>query len=507
VVRSVAGWFNPGFLSEFEVAKSKLLIALSLLLFFLAPSLSRAQSEQRIRKLLNQPENRKAIYAIHFCDPETSRTVFAHNKDMPLVPASNMKLITTSAAFDLLGPDFVFKTVFALQKNNLVILAGGDPLLGDPVYAAEKNRDLFFIFEQILEQLRKRNISVVSGDLVIDDFLFDDERFHPAWPIEQANRWYAAQVSALNFNDNCLDITMTATGPPGEPGRFSILPETAYVKIINQSKNIKTGANTTWAARPVNSNLITIKGAIRNQHTFNVTIERPSAFFGHVLAEYLLKNGIAINGKLIIKEIRNAQAQQDQQMDIFYVHQTPLKDVLTRANRDSLNLAAECIFKTIGAWKVRLDQSVQDDNQTPAQPQRGSWETGRAAVSGFLNKLNIDSGQFIIDDGSGLSHDNRLSPRCITSVLVQMFNHPNFDIFRGSLATPTGGTLKKNSRFSETTYRDRIYAKSGYVKSAWALSGFCRKTTGDWLAFSIITNKGSTSQTRTIDLIVKEMMK
>jgi len=92
-------------------------------------------------------------------------------------------------------------------------------------------------------------------------------------------------------------------------------------------------------------------------------------------------------------------------------------------------------------------------------------------------------------------------------VLVQMFNHPNFDIFRGSLATPTGGTLKKNSRFSETTYRDRIYAKSGYVKSAWALSGFCRKTTGDWLAFSIITNKGSTSQTRTIDLIVKEMMK
>ncbi len=498
---------NPGFLAEFKVAKSKLLIAFSLLSIFLFPSLSQAQPDQRIRKLLNQPESRKAIYAIHFCDPETGRTIFAHNKDMPLIPASNMKLITTSTAFDSLGQNFVFKTVFALQKSNLVILAGGDPLLGDPVYAAEKNRDIFFIFEQILDQLRKRNISTIPGDLIIDDFLFDDERFHPAWPIEQANRWYAAQVSALNFNDNCLDITMTAAVQQGNPGKFSILPETAYVKIVNQSKTIKTGANTTWAARPVNSNSITIKGAIRNQHTFNVTIERPSAFFGHILAEYLLKNGIAINGKLIIKEVRNSQALQDQQLDIIYVHQTPLKDVLTRANRDSLNLAAECLFKTVGAWQVRSGQFVQDDSQTPAQPQRGSWETGRAAVSEFLKKLNVESGQYVIDDGSGLSHDNRLSPRCITSVLVQMFNNPHFDIFRGSLATPVAGTLKKNSRFSESTYRDRIHAKSGYVKSAWALSGYCRKSNGDWLAFSVIANKGSISQTRAIDQIVREMMK
>jgi serine-type D-Ala-D-Ala carboxypeptidase/endopeptidase (penicillin-binding protein 4) len=463
-----------------------LLILIGLLGVLIAPQWDQNCSAESIREIISLSDNKHTRFSIHFCDPRSGQTIYAHNADVPLTPASNIKILTTSAAIDQLGAEFIYETVFALMGEDLAIFAGGDPLTGDPVLAERDKRDINTIFQQLFEQLKQRKIKRIRGNLLIDDFIFDDQRFHRSWPIEDADNWYAAQISALCFNDNCVDITVSPAPRAGEPALIASDPDTSYVKIINESRTVGTGSNTATAFCKVPEKTIRITGKVRKSETFSpLPVERPSAFFGHVMAEYLLERGIRIDGKLIIKKLRDDRGRLPGNLDVLYTHQTPLKDVLLRANSDSLNLVAECLFKTLGAYHHLPADSVL---------QRGTWQSGRIAVIDFLDKLQIEPIHYEIDDGSGLSRHNRMSARCLTTILGYMYRHRQAAVFRTSLATPiTRGTLRRAipKRFRETTYRRRIQVKTGYMKGIWALSGYAQTKNGRWLVFSILANRSS----------------
>ena len=454
--------------------------------------------QQQVRDILQLKANSKTDFSIHFVDPATGQTIFQHRCDAAQIPASNMKLVTTAAAVEVLGADFVYQTVLGLLEGSLVIIAGGDPLLGDPVMAAEKGLKNDEIFDLFLAQLQQRKITHINRDLLIDDFLFDDVRFHPSWPVNQANNWFAAEVSALNFNDNCIDVTISPAAQAGQLAGYAINPNTSYVNITNECITAAKGTNTCWAARQLGANHITLKSEVRNEDTIYVTVARPSAFFGHLLAEHLLQAGINIDGRLIIKQIRGEKGRPPANFEVLLTYRTPLKEVLLRANRDSLNLAAECLFKTAGAY-------YKPPGAT--ENQQGGWPGGRRAVNAFLEKLQVDPNQYQIDDGSGLSRENRLSARCLTQVLSYMYRHPAGEMFRQTLATPENGTLKKKRRFSEPAYQGRIFAKTGYISGAWALSGYCRTADGQWLAFSILAQNATAGPVPAMDEIVKIIMK
>jgi len=409
-----------------------------------------------------------------------------------------MKLITTAASLDLLGSDFQYETVFALDHDDLVVLASGDPLTGDPVLAKRKGESILEIFHQVVEHLKQRDLQEIPGNLVIDATIFDDQRFHPSWPVAQADKWYVAQIDALNFNNNCLDVTFIPAASEKKTVTYLTSPKTTYANITNKCITIKSGKPAIGASRILDTNNITLRGRCRNEQTIYVTIDRPSAFFGHVLAEYLLAQGISIKGKMVIPDepVKNKEEKWPAEEQVIYTHRTPIHKVLQRCNQRSLNMAAECLFKTVGAFYANQQQLHQP----------GAWPTGQLAVQSFLEKCKVSPDQFAIDDGSGLSPANRLSSRCLTSVLIHMYNHTGFEIYRNSLATPQVGTLKKSRRFSEPKYQDRLFAKTGYISRAWALSGYCQDKSDQWLAFSIIANKGSQSPRNLIDQIVKAMM-
>jgi len=455
----------------------------------------------RIRGVLNSPANKKTLYSIHFCDMANGREVFSFNSGRPQKPASNMKLITTAAALDLLGPDFVYETVYGLKNGNLVIVAGGDPLLGDPKIAQQTGGTIFDIFKKLKAELRTHGITTIPGHIVIDDSIFDDERFHPSWPIDQANRWFAAQVSGLNFNDNCVDIVFSPSHS-GAPARFQLTPDTDYLKITNKCRTVSKGKTAVGATRQHNTNKVTLIGKCRTAITkpIYVAVDQPTAYHGYVLAEYLLTQGIKINsdGKLLIEQVRGPDNTLPDDLQILLTHRTPIDIVLDQCNQRSLNLAAECLLKTTGAY-------YQAAQQPGGKINNGSWKTGRAAVEAFLKKIGIDSAQYKIDDGSGLSHNNRISAKCFTKVLRFMFNHKAAKMYRDSLADSDRGTLKKKRRFSNPKYKGRVLAKTGYINSVNTLSGYCKTKSGRWLAFSILTNKPAASNS-IIDKIVKEVI-
>ena len=462
-----------------------------------AASVEGAELSERIREILNGKEAAKADFSLLLVDLASGETIYAHNADLPLKPASNMKLVTTGAALAVLGPEFAYETVIGLQGQDLVVVGAGDPLTGDPRLAEARGEGIDAIFAKVHEALAGRGMKEIAGDLVIDDFVFDDERYHPSWPVEQANKWYAAQVSALCFNDNCIDVTVRPGAAAGAKAGWSIVPATQYVKVENECATVGAGPNGAWAARVLGENELTLKGKVRTEHTFNVTVERPSAFFGHLLAEYLLGKGVAIKGKLYVRRVRGEKGELPEGLESLVVWRTELGEVLRRANEDSLNLAAECLFKTVGArWGLEEGWTCQ----------QGSWGRGRAAVESYLTGLGLEEGQFKIDDGCGLSHENRLTARCLTTVVRAAANGPGGAMFRESLAAPGEGTLGRAGRLREGVFAGKVLAKTGYVRGAWGLSGLCQLADGRWAAFSLLANGSTGSQAGTLDRILGQMV-
>jgi D-alanyl-D-alanine carboxypeptidase/D-alanyl-D-alanine-endopeptidase (penicillin-binding protein 4) len=190
------------------------------------------------------------------------------------------------------------------------------------------------------------------------------------------------------------------------------------------------------------------------------------------LSETLKRNGVNVTGE--ISRDRTVQKRHEKDpggWTVIAALDTRLATVLNRANKDSMNLYAECLCKRLGH---------------EAGGQSGSWANGTAAVGEFLARIGVRPSEFHLDDGSGLSRENNVSANTIVTVLAHNFAGKNREVFLSSLAVPgEEGTFKR--RFSGKLH-DRVFGKSGYVNSVSALSGYLKASDGRWYAFSILMN-------------------
>jgi len=447
----------------------KLLVLLVLGLHL--PAAAQASLAGRVNSIISRKSQKKVSFAVKIIDVKTGKTLYARNADKPTIPASNMKIITSAAALTYLGADFKFTTKVGLLENTLVVIGGGDPLLGDEHTDKSRGRKSEWIFDDIITALKQKHITFLDG-IIIDSTFFDDNRVHPNWPRAQLNRSYACEVSGLNYNLNCVRIiTKNTTGKVA----ITITPKTDFVELINKVKPTSKGNSAVGAYRNTKPNKLTIKGRCTKQASFDVAIERPAEFFGFLLAEKLIAAGIEVKGELQGKFIKN-----DSRIRILRTYRTPISDVLARCNKDSLGLAAEALVKTISA-----------ENSSRLN---GAWPHGLTFISKYLVNLGINESEFALDDGSGLSRQNKLSPNTITTVLLDMYKHKNWRLYKDSLATAgTDGTIAKY--FKEKKYSGKIFGKTGYVNLAKSFSGLCTTEKGDYL-FSILAI-GANGRTRT----------
>jgi D-alanyl-D-alanine carboxypeptidase/D-alanyl-D-alanine-endopeptidase (penicillin-binding protein 4) len=428
-------------------------------------SFARADLAKRINTVISPSLQQKVRFSIHIVKADSGGTVYEHNAGELMIPASNMKIITSAAALKYLGPDFEYTTKIGLCDNTLVVIGSGDPLLGDEKTDAKYGREKGWLFKDIIQTLKRNNITHIE-DIIVDSSVFDDHRVHPSWPKDQLNKWYACEVSGLNFNDNCIAISTKKTG-----GKVEVLldPQTSFLSFDNKVKPISKGTSAVGTYRNKEPNKIVIYGKCRSRvGPFDVAIERPAAFFGFLLYENLAKAGIKTKGHLIEKAI-----DDQSNFRLLSQYSTSLKDCLARCNKNSLALAAEAMFKTIAA------NSNHDRKH-------GSWERGRELVSEFLLDLDIDESQFYIDDASGLSRKNELSSYAITKVLLHVYHSDNWELYRDSLAVGgVDGTIGKY--FEDAKYRGKIIGKTGYINSVKTFSGICSTEQGDYI-FSILVN-------------------
>ena len=410
-------------------------------------------------------------YAIYIIKADSGTVAYSHNADKTLIPASNMKVITTAAAVKYLGPQFEYKTRVGISDSNVVVIGAGDPILGDAKTDKKYGRAPGWIFEQIAKALQDRGVKEVN-DIIIDATVFDEQRVHPDWPAAELNHWYACEVSGLNYNTNCIQVTVE-----NQNGHvtFSVEPPTSYVQITNNAQAISSGKGAVGTYRSQKPNQLTLKGKVSDkEEPFDVAIERPAAFFGTLLAENLGRSGITVRGHVVEKVFTN-----NAKLMPLTEFTTPLADCLQRANKNSLGLAAEALVKTIAA------------HETPGN-KNGSWVKGAEVISKYLVSLGIPESQFHLSDGSGLSRQDRLSPQALVTVLRDLYRGPNWEFYKATLAV--GGEEGTIARyFKEAKYRSNILGKTGYVSGVRSFSGVCLTANGPYL-FSIISNKDSLSR-------------
>jgi serine-type D-Ala-D-Ala carboxypeptidase/endopeptidase (penicillin-binding protein 4) len=449
----------------------------------ISAGISKADLVGKVETIVESQQRSNVRIAVKIVNPANGYVVYNHNASSPLIPASNMKLVTTAAALHYLGPDFYYLTSVGLIGDSVAVIGSGDPLLGDKISSQKNKVDARWVLKDIADNLRKNNITSISN-VIVDDTVFDDEYVQPGWSKNELNRWYAAQVAGINYNGNCVEIIAETVGSKVE---LTLDPPTSYVKLINKCTPASKPPDTVWGARPPGSNVITVSGACHKKcEPVRVTIDKPQAFFGYLLAEEIKRSGIGISGQLVEREI----LPQDQ-FRLLAVYRTPVWEVFERSNKDSFEVAAESLLKTIAAYRQPSGKG-------------GTWAQGKQFVSEYLLSLGISPDQFVLDDGCGLSENNRLSANLLTAILLDIYKTPEWQKFKQTLAVGgEEGTIDK--WFNEPKYRGKIFAKTGYIGGVKSLSGVCTTDAGDRV-FSIITNKTNGATRQAINDIVKAII-
>jgi serine-type D-Ala-D-Ala carboxypeptidase/endopeptidase (penicillin-binding protein 4) len=398
------------------------------------------------------------------------KIVYRCNSDIPLTPASNLKLITTSAALDRLGPDFKFKTQLVYHDGNLILIGDGDPSFGDAELLTRVGWDVTTVFQHWAEQVKQLNLGPIKG-VIVDDSIFDEEFFNPHWSDNQRLNRYEAEVSGMNLNVNCLDVFVKPT-QIGKPVICLTNPPTHYTSIENQCT---TGDGKPSLSRSIESNEMVMHGKAdtANDVPISITIHDGPMFAATVFSETLSAAGVKITqAPTRDRTIRQSLQKGDPSWRVLAVHETPLSQIINRANKDSMNLYGECLCKRLGA---------------EATNQPGSWKNGTEAVGDFLTKIGVAPTQFRLDDGCGLSKENQISADAIIHVLTHDYFSQSSKIFFDSLSVAgADGTLK--SRFANSTLRGRVFAKTGTVDGVSTLSGYVNARDGNCYAFSILVN-------------------
>jgi len=441
----------------------------------------RTPLQRQIDAVLTDPALKGARIGCRVLDCASGKVLYSYHAAEPLTPASNVKLATTAAALELLGADYRFVTRLGLVGRDLVVIGAGDPNISGRFTGGR----ITAVFEAWARRLKARGITVIEGDLVGDDTLFDREYRHPTWPRAQLSSWYCAPVGALSLNDNCVDVWVRPGARVGRRAVVRLDPPGGHLTLVNRAVTIagRRGLPPFPAAlsrrpiaisahRPAGTTTITVTGRLRlgsRPVRRYVTVRDPGLFFLASLRHVLGRHGITVKGRCL-----PASAPTD--MTAFRPlaeYTSTLERTIKVTNTRSQNFYAESLVKLVGV-------------KSSGAP--GRFATGTAAVRRFLGRAGVGDATCVLADGSGLSRRNRLSAMHLTNLLRHMAGRPTGALYRRSLATSgVDGGLRH--RCAEAPFRGRVHAKTGTLNGVSALSGYADTLDGRTLVFSILITR------------------
>ncbi|MCX6138990.1 MAG: D-alanyl-D-alanine carboxypeptidase/D-alanyl-D-alanine-endopeptidase [Ignavibacteriales bacterium] len=416
---------------------------------------------------------------------KSGEVIYSRNEKKCFMPASNMKLFTTSAGLTALTPSFRYTTsldasgpvVNAVLQGDLVLRGSGDPTISGRYNGGKVTET----FEQWADSLKSKGIAEISGNIIGDDNCFDEEFYGDGWEAGYETDYYAAQFGGIVFNDNCIDVMVTPGSAVGEKAVIGWVPNTSYVTIINET--VTTAADSNYYIsflRDRGTNRIHVRGKFPiNKPAWkeSIAIDNPTLFAVSVLKEVLEQRGIRVKGTA--RDIDELQQIPFSVLHLATYVSPSLDTIVKTINKPSQNLYAEQLFRTIGLQKFGI----------------GSYRAVRWTVNPIFASWGMDTTRMEVIDGSGLSRLDLISPSNVIALLKGMHDGPFFTPFYASLPIAgVDGSIR--NRMKGTKAENNVHAKTGFIGYVRALSGYVTSADGEMYMFTMIANNYTVSTSR-----------
>lgn len=423
---------------------------------------------KQLRRQKISPED-VSLY-VHKLSEAAPRVSF--NAQVPRSPASTIKLLTTKAGLDILGPTYSWKTeayvtgtlTHGRLLGDLIIKGYGDPNLTPEA------------LWRLLWGIRERGIERIAGDLILDSSYFEPPQAGRGDFDGSPTSLYNALPSALSVNLQTTEIHLMQDSPDGKVRVFTD-PPLANVGVDNRLELLDAPCKRKYHKPTLTLVPDGLRATLRLTGTFaadcgetsypRLMLEPAQHSAGAVVA---LWRGM---GGRIEGAVREGTLPPDARK-FYALSSPPLEEIIRLINKPSNNLMARTLFLTIGAERLGPPATLAK---------------ARRAVKEWLEERGLDFPELVLDNGSGLSRDARISVRSMGRLLGYAYASPDMPELLSSLAVAgLDGTLRK--RFRKSDLKGRVHAKTGTIRGATGIAGFVLDRHGErWVAVSLINNR------------------
>jgi D-alanyl-D-alanine carboxypeptidase/D-alanyl-D-alanine-endopeptidase (penicillin-binding protein 4) len=396
-------------------------------------------------------------------------TLFQHDAGTPLMPASTMKMLTSAAAFEQLGPRYQFSTDVLYDgtlgtdgtlTGNVYLRGDGDPSLSGRYLPGGPEAPMNFLADQLVA----RGVKRVTGQVIGDATAFDDQLIPEGWLTRYLQAGYAARVSGLSLNENLVWVTVT----PGNGAKLE--PATSAIPLINNVRTV-AGSGASLSVRRQTDRTIVVSGRIGSRslpRRYEYVVEDPAPFATGALRAAMIAKGIQVDGGIRLGKTPSEAVK------IASIQSPTLDRIIAAMNRESINHFAELLLRNAA--------------RGPQREQQGTVASGQALLRKFFaTKVHADTLHLEISDGSGLSTLDRVTPRAMTQMLGYAHRAAWGPYFHASLPVAGESELLRR-RMRGGGAQGNLHAKTGTTNDVIGLGGYVTAINGEVIAFSFIYN-------------------
>jgi len=403
-----------------------------------------------VRQQANPWGHDREVWGILVESLQGDRVFYRYNDRQYFIPASNAKILTTAAALTRLGPDYRIRTAIYGDENRLRLVGRGDP----SVTTAE--------LQNLALQLRSSGIDRIDT-AIVEDAYFGDAALNPHWEWEDVQAYYGAPANSLIFNENTIDITLHPQRL-GEPLRVEWEdPDLAKRwQVVNTSVTVGPGEpEFVQVGRDLHRPILYVTGQLIEgapPDPTGIAVANPSDRFAEQFQKVLADAGITV-GEVEIATTSDPNPGPERAAIVSPI----VAELVAEVNQTSNNLYAEVLLRTLGVVGIPHSNEPADSR-------------GLAVLKRTLADLGVDPHSYIVDDGSGLSRRNSVSPQALVQTLRAMANSPHADVFFDSLPV------------REIDGQAVGRGKGGTLTGVSSLSGYLDHPDYGTIVFSLIVN-------------------